>query len=143
MSWLTDIFTSTTTSVITSIADSAKKFITTDQDRMAFELEMTKTMNDFQDKLVTHADTYEQQITDRQKNDMQSDSWMSKNIRPLIMVYLLALVTLVGFDVIKPQVDFMAMIKDFTTYGLMFYFGGRSLEKISKMVTTALPLKKS
>lgn len=137
MSWLTDIFTGGVTTAVASIGDVAKKFITTDQDRMAFELETSKIMNDFQDKVLTHADTYEQQITDRQKNDMQSDSWLSKNIRPLIMVYLLVIVTLMGFGMISVQTGFMDMIKEFTTYGLMFYFGGRSIEKIGKMISTA------
>jgi hypothetical protein len=104
---------------------------------MAFELESAKITADFQNNVLTHADSYETEITDRQKNDMQSDSWLSKNIRPMIMIYLLVLVTLMGFGIISVQTGFMDMIQSFTTYGLGFYFGGRSLEKISKMATVA------
>jgi hypothetical protein len=137
MSILTDLFTGSATSAITAVGDVAKKFITTDQDRMAFELESAKITADFQNNVLTHADSYETEITDRQKNDMQSDSWLSKNIRPMIMIYLLVLVTLMGFGIISVQTGFMDMIQSFTTYGLGFYFGGRSLEKISKMATVA------
>jgi hypothetical protein len=137
MSILTDLFAGSATSAITAVGDVAKKFITTDQDRMAFELESAKITADFQNNVLTHADSYETEITDRQKNDMQSDSWLSKNIRPMIMIYLLVLVTLMGFGIISVQTGFMDMIQSFTTYGLGFYFGGRSLEKISKMATVA------
>lgn len=40
--WLTELFSDPATDIITGIGDTAKKFITTDQDRMAFELEQQK-----------------------------------------------------------------------------------------------------
>lgn len=135
MSFLGKIFGTAATETIGALGDVAKKFITTDQDRMAFELEAAKIVNDSTDKLMIHADAYEKELTDRQKNDMASDSWLSKNIRPLMMVYFLTMVSFVGLDVIKPDAGFLEMLKEFTTYGLMFYFGGRSLEKVASMVT--------
>jgi ABC-type multidrug transport system fused ATPase/permease subunit len=80
----------------------------------------------------------QQEVTKRQQNDMASDSWLSKNIRPSIMLYLLTLVTLAGFDVIHATVGFLAMIQSFTEYGLMFYFGGRTIEKVASMITPVL-----
>lgn len=135
MSFFTNLFTGGATTVIKEVGDVAKKFITTDQDRMAFELEMTKIMTAHTTAMVDSADKYEQQITDRQKNDMASDSWLSKNIRPLMMVYFLSMVSFVGFGFISAEQGFISMLQEFTTYGLMFYFGGRSLEKVASMVT--------
>lgn len=136
MSFLGKIFGEAATETIGALGDVAKKFITTDQDRMKYETEMIQIINSQTDKMLTHADIYEQELSARQKNDMASDSWLSKNIRPLMMVFFLTMVSLVGMEVIKPDVGFIEMIKEFTTYGLMFYFGGRSLEKVASMVTS-------
>jgi len=68
--------------------------------------------------------------------DMLSDSWLSKNIRPLVLAYLTVMFTLAFF--LSAENDFAGqMINTFQSlllwvYG--FYFGGRSLEKIIKIV---------
>lgn len=78
------------------------------------------------------------EVTKRLDSDTKSDSWLAKNIRPLIMIYLLVLVTLLGFNLIVPTEGFTAMIRSFTEYGLMFYFGGRTLEKAASTISDAL-----
>lgn len=77
------------------------------------------------------------ELTKRQLNDMASDSWLSKNIRPLVLVYLLAIVTLQGFKVMTLEPAYVAMIQEFTGYGLVFYFGGRTIEKVASYVAEA------
>ena len=70
------------------------------------------------------------------EHDMLSDSWLSKNIRPLVLAYLTVMFTLAFF--LSAENDFAGqMINTFQSlllwvYG--FYFGGRSLEKIIKIV---------
>ena len=84
----------------------------------------------------------QQEVTKRQQNDMASDSWLSKNIRPLVMIYLLVLVTMAGFELLKATGAFLTMIQSFTEYGLMFYFGGRTVEKVASMIPAMLEKKK-
>lgn len=81
-----------------------------------------------------------QQVTARHAADMASDSWMSKNVRPITLFYLLFLFTVLviidscntGFDVSPEYIDLMkAML--LLIFG--FYFGGRSLEKIMNIFT--------
>lgn len=84
----------------------------------------------------------QQELTKRQQVDMASDSWLSKNIRPVIMLYLLSLVSLSGFDVIHASTLFLNMIQSFTEYGLMFYFGGRTIEKVASMIPAIVASKK-
>lgn len=70
------------------------------------------------------------------EHDMLSDSWLSKNIRPLVLAYLTVMFTLAFF--LSAENNFAGqMINTFQSlllwvYG--FYFGGRSLEKIIKIV---------
>lgn len=81
------------------------------------------------------------ELTVRQKNDMASDSWLSKNIRPLVLIYLLLIVTLQGFGAMSIEVGFLAMIREFTGYGLVFYFGGRTIEKVAGIVSDVMVVK--
>ena len=79
----------------------------------------------------------EKQITDRWKSDMASDSWLSKNVRPLVLVFLvIATVLLIFID--AGTIDFVVEDKWTDLLQLVLitvigaYFGGRSLEKVKK-----------
>lgn len=84
-----------------------------------------------------NADNVEaQEISKRWQADMASDSWLSKNIRPMTLVYLLtafilmALLDGYGFKISEAYVTLLGQ------WGMLVmtaYFGGRSLEKIMDM----------
>jgi len=84
-----------------------------------------------------NADIAEQQeLTKRQQADMASDSWLSKNIRPLTLIFILvfyvvfALMSAGGIDTNQKYVELLGQ------WGMLimsFYFGGRTLEKIIDM----------
>ena len=79
----------------------------------------------------------EKQITERWKMDMSSDSWLSKNIRPLVLVFLVVATVLlifidagaISFTVQDKWTDLLQLVL-ITVIGA--YFGGRSLEKVKK-----------
>ena len=79
----------------------------------------------------------EKQITDRWKSDMASDSWLSKNVRPLVLVILVITTVLmifidagmISFEVEAKWTDLLQLVL-ITVIGA--YFGGRSLEKVKK-----------
>jgi hypothetical protein len=83
------------------------------------------------------ADTAEQQeLTKRQQADMLSDSWLSKNIRPMTLLFILggyfifAMMSAFDLDTNKAYVELLGQ------WGMLimsFYFGGRTLEKIMDM----------
>ena len=84
-----------------------------------------------------NADIAEQQeLTKRQQADMMSDSWLSKNIRPMTLIAILAgyfvfaMMSAFGMDANKAYVELLGQ------WGMLimsFYFGGRTLEKIMDM----------
>ncbi|CAB4157306.1 Holin of 3TMs, for gene-transfer release [uncultured Caudovirales phage] len=86
------------------------------------------------------ADMQEQQeLTKRQENDMKSDSWLSKNIRPMTLIAILggyftfAMMSAFDIDTNKAYVELLGQ------WGMLimsFYFGGRTLEKIIDMKST-------
>jgi len=79
----------------------------------------------------------QKQVTERWKMDMQSDSWLSKNIRPLVLIFLVVSTVLlvfidagvISFEVKSSWVDLLQLVL-ITVIGA--YFGGRSLEKVKK-----------
>jgi uncharacterized membrane protein (DUF106 family) len=83
------------------------------------------------------ADTAEQQeLTKRQQADMGSDSWLSKNIRPMTLIFILgayfvfAMMSAFGANANEKYVELLGQ------WGMLimsFYFGGRTLEKIMDM----------
>jgi hypothetical protein len=83
------------------------------------------------------ADTAEQiELTKRQQADMASDSWLSKNIRPMTLIAILSgYFIFAGLSAAGIQVN-EAYVKLLGEWGMLimsFYFGGRTLEKIIDM----------
>jgi|TARA_R110000822_G_scaffold108795_12_gene238459 hypothetical protein len=79
----------------------------------------------------------QQEVTKRWEADMKSDNWLSKNIRPLICIFLTAIFVVVSiFDgnaggfVISPAYIPIYQTLLITVYGA--YFAGRTIEKIKK-----------
>ena len=79
----------------------------------------------------------EKTITERWKVDMNSDSWLSKNIRPMVLIFLVVATVLmifidagtIEFNVEAKWTDLLQLVL-ITVIGA--YFGGRSLEKVKK-----------
>jgi hypothetical protein len=82
--------------------------------------------------------TEQNNLTDRLKADMGSDSWLSKNIRPLTLVYILIaylLLAVLDASVIDIADSFVELLGQWGMLVMSFYFGGRTLEKIMDMKT--------
>jgi len=88
-----------------------------------------------------NADSIEtQEITKRQQADMMSDSWLSKNIRPMTLIFILITYTTFGmmsaWD-IEVNNNYVELLGQWGMLIMSFYFGGRTLEKIMDMKKNA------
>ena len=89
------------------------------------------------DMIMSYEVEMQKQVTERWKLDMNSDSWLSKNIRPLVLVFLVVATVLlifidagvITFQVQDKWTDLLQLVL-ITVIGA--YFGGRSLEKVKK-----------
>ena len=83
------------------------------------------------------ADINEQQeLTKRQQADMASDSWLSKNIRPMTLIFIL--ITYTTFAMMSAfnmdtNTKYVELLGQWGMLIMSFYFGGRTLEKIMEM----------
>ena len=87
--------------------------------------------------VANHKAEMEKNITSRWEADLKSDSWLSKNVRPLVLIFLIVCTMLLifidagalNFEVKSSWVDLLQLVL-ITVIGA--YFGGRSLEKVKK-----------
>jgi uncharacterized membrane protein (DUF106 family) len=84
-----------------------------------------------------NADVAEQhELTERLKADMGSDSWLSKNIRPMTLIAILTgYFVFAGLSAAKIDVNesYVQLLGQWGMLIMSFYFGGRTLEKIMDM----------
>jgi hypothetical protein len=87
-------------------------------------------------KMANETDLYKSEqagVSDRWKADMASDSWLSKNIRPMTLAYILsaylALAVLDGFG-FRVAEAYVTLLGQWGMLVMSAYFGGRTLEKI-------------
>jgi len=117
-------------SVVGDVSEALDRFIRTKEDRDAFEKEMTQIF------IRAEADM-QKNVSDRWKYDMESDSWLSKNVRPLVLVFLIfntmVLIFIEGgvisFDV---KQEWISLLQIVLLTVISAYFGGRSIEKVNK-----------
>ena len=87
--------------------------------------------------ILSHEAEMQRNVSDRWAADMNSDSWLSKNVRPLVLIFLVVCTVLmifidagtIAFDVEEKWTDLLQLVL-ITVIGA--YFGGRSLEKRKK-----------
>ena len=104
--------------------------VTTKEEKIRLKNDMKKLLLDSEVEL-------QKNVTERWKADMASDSWLSKNVRPLTLAFLLVSTVIlifidagfIDFEVKNSWVDLLHLVL-ISVVGA--YFGGRSLEKIKK-----------
>ena len=105
------------------------------------QLELQKMVQDGElAKMANETKLYETEqnnLTERMKADMGSDSWLSKNIRPMTLVFLL--VAYSGFAIasifdLETRGAYVELLGQWGMLVMSFYFGGRTMEKIADRV---------
>ena len=99
--------------------------------------EKLEAQKKIKDMIMSYEAEMQKQVTERWSMDMKSDSWLSKNIRPLVLIFLVVSTVLlvfidagvIAFEVKASWVDLLQLVL-ITVIGA--YFGGRSLEKVKK-----------
>ena len=130
MNVLSKIFSSGATELIKGVGGVIDNLHTSKEEKLEAEQKVKELVSSYEVEM-------EKNITERWKMDMQSDSWLSKNIRPLVLVFLVVSTVLmifidagaISFKVQDKWTDLLQLVL-ITVIGA--YFGGRSLEKVKK-----------
>ena len=130
MSVLGKIFSAGASELVKNVGGVLDNLTTTKEEKLEAEAKI-------KDLVMGYEAEMQKQVTERWKVDMQSDSWLSKNIRPLVLIFLVVSTVLlifidagiIQFEVKASWVDLLQLVL-ITVIGA--YFGGRSLEKVKK-----------
>ena len=130
MSLLTNLFAGGAADLVKGVGGVIDNLHTSKEEKLAAEAKIKALIAEHEAKM-------EQNITDRWSADMNSDSWLSKNVRPLVLVFLVISTVLmifidagtINFTVEAKWTDLLQLVL-ITVIGA--YFGGRSLEKTKK-----------
>ena len=130
MSILTSIFSSGASELIKGVGGVIDNLHTSKEEKLEAERKVKELVSSYEIEM-------EKNITERWKMDMASDSWVSKNIRQLVLIFLVVSTVLlvfidagvIAFEVKASWVDLLQLVL-ITVIGA--YFGGRSLEKVKK-----------
>lgn len=140
MSWFTKLFSGGVSELVNSVGDTIDKLVTSDEERLTLKNELSKQMDEFKQSQMSHIENMEQQVSDRHKSDMASDSWLSKNVRPLMLIFIMVTTMLFAWfttfaDLTQMQIDtlegWLPLLQNVLLGFVSFYVGGRSLEKFN------------
>jgi hypothetical protein len=130
MNILGKIFSSGATELVKGVGGVIDNLHTSKEEKLAAEQKI-------QELIASYETQMEREISSRWKADMESDSWLSKNVRPLVLVFLVISTVLMIF-IDAGTIDFIVEAKWTDLLQLVLitvigaYFGGRSLEKTKK-----------
>jgi hypothetical protein len=130
MSILGTIFSGGAKDLVEGIGDVVDNLHTSKEEKLEAEQKIKELIASYQTNL-------EKEISSRWQADMASDSWLSKNVRPLVLIFLVISTVLlifidagiINFVVEAKWTDLLQLVL-ITVIGA--YFGGRSLEKTKK-----------
>jgi len=130
MSILTQIFSSGAGELIKSVGGVVDNLTTSKEEKLEAERKIKELIANYEIEM-------EKNITSRWEADLKSDSWLSKNVRPMTLIFLIVCTMLlifidagaINFNVKDSYVDLLQLVL-ITVIGA--YFGGRSLEKVKK-----------
>ena len=127
---LSKLFGNAGGAVVDKLAGVADKFIRTKDEKAEFEKEMTQIFIEAEKEM-------QKNVTERWKADLEHGNWLTRSVRPLVLVFLIISTVLmvfidsgsIAFEVEDKWTDLLQIVL-ITVIGA--YFGGRSVEKIQK-----------
>ena len=130
MSILTKIFSGGAAELVKGVGGVIDNLHTSQEEKLEAERKIQEIVHSYEAKM-------QEEVSERWKSDMVSDSWLSKNVRPMTLIFLVISTVLlifidagaIEFQVESSWIDLLQLTL-LTVIGS--YFGGRSWEKVKK-----------
>lgn len=124
MDWLRAILGGT----LNNAKNIVDELITSKEEKISLKNELEKILQETEK-------TIQDNVTERWKADMASDSWLSKNVRPLVLTFLVVSTVILvfidaGFITFDVKDNWVSLLELILITVIGAYFGGRSVEKI-------------
>lgn len=117
---------------VSAVGNAIDRNITNTEEREQLKQDLTKILLDNQQAA-------QQELTKRLETDMSSDSWLSKNIRPISLIYLTIVVSILtlldgNIGTFHINIAYIDLFKSLLIMAFTFYFGSRGMEKIIQQI---------
>jgi len=130
MSILTNLFSGGAADLVKGVGGVIDNLHTSKEEKLEAERKIKELIANYEIEM-------EKNITSRWEADLKSDSWLSKNVRPMVLIFIIVCTMLLifidagtlQFEVKSSWVDLLQLVL-ITVIGA--YFGGRSFEKVKK-----------
>jgi len=124
MSFIAEAFSG----LLANADDIIDEIVTSKEEKMQLKNEMQKMLLDSEASM-------QENVTERWKADMSSDSYLSKNVRPLVLIFLVVTTVLLvfidaGFIEFEVKDNWVNLLELVLITVIGAYFGGRSIEKV-------------
>ena len=124
MSFIAEAFSG----LLANADDIIDEIVTSKEEKMQLKNEMQKMLLDSEASM-------QENVTERWKADMSSDSYLSKNVRPLVLIFLVVSTVLLvfidaGFIEFEVKDNWVNLLELVLITVIGAYFGGRSIEKV-------------
>ena len=122
------------TNILSNLLPKADKIIdeviTSQEEKLQLKNELQKIIQE-QEALI------EKEVTKRWESDMNSDNWLSKNIRPMSLIFITVVFTIISFadgniGQFTLNQEYRPIYQSLLLLAFGAYFGGRSYEKIKR-----------
>lgn len=141
LNWLTSLFSKGASELVGTLGEAVDRLVTSDEERLVLKNELKAAVLTFKQSQLEFVAKYDEQITKRHATDMASDSWLSKNVRPVVIGFLTGATVLLAYlsiftlevseiILVTPWIDLLQVLL-VTVYA--FYFGSRGIEKVRRI----------
>jgi hypothetical protein len=142
VSFISKIFSAGASTIVDSLGKVIDNVHTSAEEKLQLKATMDAQLQAFQLNMEAAAIQYEGEVSARHKADMTSDSWLSKNIRPLTLGFLIGSTVILAYstifgdlttqqsEMVKPWITLLTTL-DVTA--VTFYFGSRGWEAVNKI----------
>ncbi|RLD41834.1 MAG: hypothetical protein DRJ05_00965 [Bacteroidetes bacterium] len=127
MNILANILGKEVSGILQNLTGFVDKLVVTKEEKAKIIQEITNAENQIQLQI-------QQTITERHQTVMNSDSWLSKNVRPMVLLAIIVLFLFLSFfdgaNWLNVPEGYISILKNWGELTFMFYFGSRGIEKI-------------
>ena len=116
--------------LIKNVDSLVDNLTTTEEEKQELKIKFESLLLDAQAKM-------ESELSQRHANDMNSDSWLSKNVRPMTLIFVIECTMLLifidaGILDFSVKNEFISLLSTTLVAIISFYFGSRGFEKIKR-----------
>lgn len=141
MSFISKIFSAGASTLVDSVGGIIDSVHTSDEEKLKLKAQIDGQFQAFELSMETAAMQFEGEVSKRHQADMASDSWLSKNIRPLLVAFLIVSTIVLAYSTIfiLPEEKitliepWIGLLTTLDIAAITFYFGSRGVEKYKKI----------